>query len=362
VGAVLESRRAAMFHAGLADTAVGEFGDSKRWHRNRLRTGSRFPVGRYRPGHGGPEGELDDAPDLMVLDDMDDEPRRPSERKQIPTLTRKLLPAGDGGVHRAGSGDGLPQFGDTRRLSDGVAGPPSHTRSSATRGSAVRPGPARPGSRPTAPFAPDGAVSAILRSVATYEVSVGSQDRQGVARAVMEGLHDHRANVRAAVLTVIQGHGSMTAIIEVDDAGTEHLVEQAIRDRAEQDGIVLSRVGVIDVSTGKRPDAGETTRLEITLYVEVDQPGILRRFTGLLYDHGANMVELFARAYVDGDVRRAIIIAHVTVPRTVGGPGEEGGAARATLEEAIERWRAGVVAVAKATVVAVTPPRWSPGL
>jgi hypothetical protein len=96
IGDMLESREVAAIYPSLADRAVGKFGNSKGWRRNRLRTAAGFTIDALGLDTGARGVKLEDArPDLLILDDLDGEHDTPAttERK-IKTITRKLIPAG----------------------------------------------------------------------------------------------------------------------------------------------------------------------------------------------------------------------------------------------------------------------------
>jgi hypothetical protein len=80
----------------MAERAVGKFGNSKGWRRNRLRTAAGFTVDALGLDTAARGVKLEDQrPDLIVIDDIDSESDSPeTTQKRITTLTRKLLPAG----------------------------------------------------------------------------------------------------------------------------------------------------------------------------------------------------------------------------------------------------------------------------
>lgn len=80
----------------MAQRAVGKFGNSKGWRRNRLRTAAGFTVDALGLDTAARGVKLEEhRPDLIVIDDIDSESDSPqTTAKRIATLTRKLLPAG----------------------------------------------------------------------------------------------------------------------------------------------------------------------------------------------------------------------------------------------------------------------------
>lgn len=97
LGSLLESPAIAEFYPALGNRAVNKFGQTRGWRRNRLVTEHGLVVDAL-----GLEGSLrglrfeDQRPDLIILDDIDDDGDGPGEvAKKIRLITRKLLPAGD---------------------------------------------------------------------------------------------------------------------------------------------------------------------------------------------------------------------------------------------------------------------------
>lgn len=97
VGSLLESPAVAAYYPALGMRAVGKFGASRGWRRNRLQTMSGVCVdalgleakairGLLREGH---------RPDLIVLDDIDDlHDSLDATAKKIKTITHSILPTG----------------------------------------------------------------------------------------------------------------------------------------------------------------------------------------------------------------------------------------------------------------------------
>lgn len=96
VGAMLESERVAQYHPTLGSRAVGKYGSSKGWRRNRLRTDAGLVVDALGLDVAARGVKLDEQrPDLIVFDDVDDTSDSPDTvKKKITAITQKLLPAG----------------------------------------------------------------------------------------------------------------------------------------------------------------------------------------------------------------------------------------------------------------------------
>lgn len=96
VAAMLESRGVEEHYPRLATRALGKYGNSKGWRRNRLRTGAGFTLDALGLDTAARGVKLEDQrPDLLVLDDIDSESDTPATtEKKIRTITRRLMPAG----------------------------------------------------------------------------------------------------------------------------------------------------------------------------------------------------------------------------------------------------------------------------
>ena len=96
IGALLESPAVEAAYPDMASRAVGKYGSSKGWRRNRLRTERGFVVDAIGLDTAARGVKLDDArPDLIVFDDVDDAADTPqTTQKKIVAITQKLLPAG----------------------------------------------------------------------------------------------------------------------------------------------------------------------------------------------------------------------------------------------------------------------------
>jgi len=96
IGSLLESPQLGQAYPQLGQRAVGKYGASQGWRRNRLRTEAGFTVDALGLDVAARGARIDEQrPDLIVLDDVDSENDTPaSVEKKIRTITRKLLPAG----------------------------------------------------------------------------------------------------------------------------------------------------------------------------------------------------------------------------------------------------------------------------
>lgn len=98
VAGLLESRQVELYYPRMAERAVGKYGNSRGWRRNRLRTASGFTIDAIGLDSAARGAKLDEhRPGFMVLDDLDSElDSATTAEKKILVLTRKLLPAGAG--------------------------------------------------------------------------------------------------------------------------------------------------------------------------------------------------------------------------------------------------------------------------
>jgi hypothetical protein len=100
VAALLESRQVERYYPLMAERALGKYGNSKGWRRNRLRTASGFTVDALGLDVAARGVKLEDArPDLLIFDDFDDiEDSTTTIAKKVNAITKKLLPAGSSDV------------------------------------------------------------------------------------------------------------------------------------------------------------------------------------------------------------------------------------------------------------------------
>lgn len=96
VAAMLESERVELFYPDLAARAVGKFGNSKGWRRNRLRTRSGFVLDAIGLDTAARGVKLEDQrPDLMIFDDIDGtHDTAAATARKVSTITKALIPAG----------------------------------------------------------------------------------------------------------------------------------------------------------------------------------------------------------------------------------------------------------------------------
>lgn len=96
IGTLLESPGIGRDYPRLGGRLVGKFGNAKAWRRNRLRTAAGFTVDALGLDTAARGVKLDNQrPDLIVLDDVDNEADTPAiTAKKVLAITRKLLPAG----------------------------------------------------------------------------------------------------------------------------------------------------------------------------------------------------------------------------------------------------------------------------
>jgi phage terminase large subunit-like protein len=96
VAGMLESRAMGRWYPEMADRAVGKFGSSKGWRRNRLRTRAGFTIDALGLDTASRGLKIEeDRPDLMILDDLDsDKDSAAATEKKLRYLQRRILPAG----------------------------------------------------------------------------------------------------------------------------------------------------------------------------------------------------------------------------------------------------------------------------
>lgn len=96
VAGMLESSTVAEYYPSLGSRAVGKYGNSRGWRRNRLRTDAGLIVDALGLDVAARGVKLDEQrPDLIVFDDVDDtSDSMETVKKKIVAITQKLLPAG----------------------------------------------------------------------------------------------------------------------------------------------------------------------------------------------------------------------------------------------------------------------------
>lgn len=96
IASLLEADTVELFYPQLAARALGKYGNSKGWRRNRLRTASGLTVDAMGLDSAARGAKVDDdRPSFMVFDDIDGEQDTvATTAKKVKTLTRKLIPAG----------------------------------------------------------------------------------------------------------------------------------------------------------------------------------------------------------------------------------------------------------------------------
>lgn len=98
IAALLESATVERYYPLMAERALGKYGNSRGWRRNRLRTAANFTVDAIGLDVAARGVKLEDMrPDLLIFDDIDSESDSlETIAKKIRTITTKLLPAGSG--------------------------------------------------------------------------------------------------------------------------------------------------------------------------------------------------------------------------------------------------------------------------
>lgn len=123
IAALLESESVARHYPAHADRALGKYGHSKAWRRNRLITAGGFTVDAVGLDTAVRGLKFEDQrPDLIVIDDVDEQHDSPTAtRKKIETLTKAVLPAGAGDVTVLAIQNLIIPGGIFARLADGRA-------------------------------------------------------------------------------------------------------------------------------------------------------------------------------------------------------------------------------------------------
>lgn len=100
IAAMLESSNVATYYADLGTRAVGKYGSSRGWRRNRLRAANGYTIDAIGLDTAARGIKIEDArPDMIVLDDIDQESDTPdATKKKIRRLTHAILPAGSDDV------------------------------------------------------------------------------------------------------------------------------------------------------------------------------------------------------------------------------------------------------------------------
>ena len=96
VGGTLESEAAATHYPRVASRMLGKYGHSRGWRRNRLRCASGFTLDALGFDAAARGAKIDeDRPDLLIVDDADEElDSLATVEKKLTLLTKTFLPAG----------------------------------------------------------------------------------------------------------------------------------------------------------------------------------------------------------------------------------------------------------------------------
>lgn len=123
IGQLLESLPVEQYYPTLAAKSVNKFGTAKGWRRNRLRTKAGLTVDAIGLDTAARGKKLDaDRPDLIILDDIDEEFDTPATvKKKIKMLTKKLIPAGSADVAVLGVQNLVHEFSIFAKLASGEA-------------------------------------------------------------------------------------------------------------------------------------------------------------------------------------------------------------------------------------------------
>ena len=100
IGTILESAQIANVYPEMSDRAVGKYGSSKGWRRNRLHTRSGFIIDAIGLDKGTRGLKVEEQrPDFIVLDDIDDhEDTAAAIERKVGLITKRILPAGSQNV------------------------------------------------------------------------------------------------------------------------------------------------------------------------------------------------------------------------------------------------------------------------
>lgn len=123
IGALLESKTLEEHYPALADRAVGKFGSSKGWRRDRLTTRAGFVVDAIGLDTASRGIRFEEQrPDVIVLDDIDElHDTEAIVQKKIETLTDTLLPTGSHDVVVLGVQNLIHEDSIFAQLADGRA-------------------------------------------------------------------------------------------------------------------------------------------------------------------------------------------------------------------------------------------------
>lgn len=99
IAALLENGQIEKYHPDLASRAVGKYGNSKGWRRNRLRAASGFTVDSLGLDTSARGMKIEEQrPDMIILDDIDElHDSFAITQKKIQTITKSILPSGSNG-------------------------------------------------------------------------------------------------------------------------------------------------------------------------------------------------------------------------------------------------------------------------
>ena len=146
--------------------------------------------------------------------------------------------------------------------------------------------------------------------MARLAVTAFGPDRPGIVAAVTGVLVERGGNLEDSAMTILGGHFAVMLLVAVPD-------EVAA---SELEGQLAARVEHLDLTVVVRPvaDVGDDDGVEGTGWSVsvhgVDHPGIVHRVTGLLADHGANVVDLSTRIVREADPPAYVLRLSVVLP------------------------------------------------
>lgn len=123
IAGLLESDALGRAYPRHAERAIGKYGASKGWRRNRLRTEAGYTIDALGLDVATRGIKVDQQrPDLIVLDDLDNKHDSPLQtRKKLETITHSILPAGSSDAAVIGIQNLIIPDGIFSRLADGRA-------------------------------------------------------------------------------------------------------------------------------------------------------------------------------------------------------------------------------------------------
>ena len=119
-------------------------------------------------------------------------------------------------------------------------------------------------------------------------VTVLGDDRRGIVADVTAALAGLGGNLEDSTMTLLRGHFAMVVLVRTSHSAAE--VQTALAPLTEGGALVVEARLLPDHETQDRPGTAYTLRVH-----GADRPGIVADITGVVAQHGGNIVDLGTR-------------------------------------------------------------------